>query len=114
MTETKNGRDTAQLFLNRTLDALKLKCRKLKLPVAEGFFYGASRWTPAQDAELLRLKQAGASYTTIGAIMGKKDLACKARYLRLKDAPVQQQHIKGIYPSLFLSFFFRCGRSSTF
>ncbi|KAM0707131.1 hypothetical protein Q7P35_006462 [Cladosporium inversicolor] len=89
LSNAKDVRELEQLFPSRTLDSLKNMCRVLKLPVAEGFYSGSWRWTPAQDAELLRLKEAGQSYKAIGAILGKDSKACRTRWVLLQEASSQ-------------------------
>lgn len=82
----KHFRELKQLFPSRTLSSLRNMCGTLKLPVAEGFFDGGRRWTTAQDAELLRLKQAGKTYKEIGAIIGRKAKSCSTRYAVQQEA----------------------------
>lgn len=79
-----------QLFPNRSLGALERMCRRLELPVAKGFFYGKERWSPADDAELLRLKAAGISFATIGASVGRTVRSCINRHIRLREAATQK------------------------
>ena len=82
----KHIRELKQLFPSRTLSSLKNMCGTLKLPVAEDFFGGGRRWTPAQEAELLRLKQAGKTYKEIGAIIGRTAKSCSTRYSAQQEA----------------------------
>lgn len=85
----KHFRELKQLFPSRTLSSLRNMCGTLKLPVADDFFDGGRRWTPAQDAELLRLKQAGKTYKEIGAIIGRKAKSCSTRYAAQQEASRQ-------------------------
>ena len=79
----KHVSELQQLFPSRSLAALRAFSRKLQLSVPNGFFRRLARWTPAQDADLLRLREGGESWEAIGAIVDKKPLSYASRWYRL-------------------------------
>jgi hypothetical protein len=82
----KHVSEIQQLFPNRTLQSLRTMCRKLKLPTV-GILRkeDSTRWIPAQDADLLRLRAAGETFAAIGAVVGKSIEACRSRFRRLRE-----------------------------
>ena len=88
----KHASEIQQLFPNRTRHSLRQMCNILKLPNL-GIFRkdDSSRWSPAQDTDLLRLRAAGETFAAIGAVVGKSMEGCKSRFYRLKEeAPIQR------------------------
>ena len=82
----KHVSEIQQLFPNRTLYSLQMMYNKLNLPAVGVFRKKDSlRWTPAQDADLLRLRVGGETYKAIGPVVGKSAGACAIRYHRLKE-----------------------------
>lgn len=89
----KHVSEIQRLFPNRTRGSLRRMYPKLKLPTT-GIFRkeDSPRWTPGQDADLLRLRAAGEAFEAIGAVVGRSMKACKSRFYRLQvEAPIQRR-----------------------
>jgi hypothetical protein len=82
----KQAGEVQRLFPNRTEYSLRNKIRRLKMSAASLFTdrFERQKWTPAQDAELLRLRGAGQAFKTVSASMGKSVKSCSARYDRIR------------------------------
>ena len=69
--------------LGRTPNAIKMKLQSLGLYVAKP---AAKPWTPAEEAELVRLYREGASFATLAAAFGRTERAILSRLIRLRAA----------------------------
>jgi len=81
---SKNVREIAHLFPSRSREHIAQFCKSQDWQVPDRYF-GDSRWTSAEDAELLRLKGARVPNARIGAILGRTVHALKTRVARLRE-----------------------------
>jgi len=69
--------------LGRSPGAIKMKLQSLGLYVAKP---AARPWTPADEAELVRLYREGASFAALSAAFGRTEGAILSRLIRLRAA----------------------------
>ena len=84
ITGSKNVRQIAHLFPSRSREHIVQFCKSQDWQVPHRYF-PESRWTSAEDAELLRLKGDRVPNARIGAILGRTVHALNARVARLRE-----------------------------